>query len=72
VGLFAEAGAHLGPAQIGVAVDAGKAVNSCSAQSYFYIGPKAEFSGFGVDGILAGGIKASVAGGGQAEGGCAC
>ncbi|KNZ32428.1 MAG: hypothetical protein AD742_11765 [Methylibium sp. NZG] len=72
LGLFAEAGVHAGIAQLGASVDAGKTTNSCSANSFFEAGVKNEFSGNGMKGIAAGGVKASIGGGGSAPGGCKC
>lgn len=72
LGLFAEAGVHAGIAQLGGTLDAGKTKNSCGTNSFFDKGIKNEFSGLGMKGIAAGGIKASIGGGGSAVGGCTC
>lgn len=72
LGLFAEAGVHAGVAQLGGALDVGKTKNSCGTNSFVDPGVKAEFSGIGMKGIAAGGIKASIGGGGSATGGCTC
>jgi RHS repeat-associated protein len=72
LGLFAEAGVHAGIAQLGGSLDVGKTKNSCGTNSFVDPGVKAEFSGIGMKGIAAGGIKASIGGGGQAVGGCTC
>jgi len=72
LGLFGEAGVHAGIAQLGGTLDAGKTKNSCGTDSFFQKGIKNEFSGIGMKGIAAGGIKASIGGGGSAVGGCTC
>ena len=72
LGLFAEAGVHAGIAQLGGSLDVGKTKNSCGTNSFVDPGVKAEFSGIGMKGIAAGGIKASIGGGGSAVGGCTC
>jgi hypothetical protein len=72
LGLFGEAGVHAGIAQLGGSLDAGKTKNSCGTNSFFDPGVKAEFSGIGMKGIAAAGIKASIGGGGSAVGGCTC
>jgi RHS repeat-associated protein len=72
LGLFAEAGVHAGIAQLGGSLDVGKTANSCGTNSFVDPGVKAEFSGVGMKGIAAGGIKASIGGGGSATGGCTC
>lgn len=72
LGLFGEAGVHAGPVQLGGSLDAGKTTNTCGTNSFFDPGVKAEFSGIGMKGIAAGGIKASIGGGGSAVGGCSC
>ena len=72
LGLFGEAGVHAGIAQLGGTLDAGKTKNSCGTDSFFEKGIKNEFGGIGMKGIAAGGIKASIGGGGSAVGGCTC
>jgi RHS repeat-associated protein len=72
LGLFAEAGVHAGIAQFGGSLDVGKTKNSCGASSFFDPGVKNEISGVGMKGIAAGGIKASIGGGGSATGRCTC
>jgi RHS repeat-associated protein len=72
LGLFTEAGVHAGIAQLGGSLDVGKTKNSCGTNSFVDPGVKAEFSGIGMKGIAAGGIKASLGGGGSATGGCTC
>ena len=72
LGLFAEAGVHAGIAQLGGSHDVGKTKNSCGTNSFVDPGVKNEFSGIGMKGIAAGGIKASIGGGGSATGGCTC
>ena len=72
LGLFGEAGVHAGIVQLGGTLDAGKTKNSCGTNSFFEKGIKNEFSGIGMKGIAAGGIKASIGGGGSAVGGCTC
>jgi hypothetical protein len=72
IGNFAELGVHAGVAQLGGTLDVGKTTNSCSTNSFVDPGVKAEFGGLGMKGLAAAGIKASIAGGGSATGGCKC
>lgn len=72
LGLFAEAGVHAGVAQLGGSLDVGKTSNSCGRNSFVDPDVKAEVGGIGMKGIAAGGIKASIGGGGSAMGGCTC
>jgi RHS repeat-associated protein len=72
IGGFAEAGIHAGPSILGVSADRGTSVNSCSAASYGGVSAKVEVSGIGMQGQAAAGIKASLGGGGSAQGACTC
>jgi RHS repeat-associated protein len=72
-GLYAEGGGQAGPFKGVIEANIGRSVNSCEEKTYMDMKPKFTVKdGFGLKASASAGGQLTIAGGGQASGGCTC